>query len=150
MTKPASDTSFTDDVARFYESNLVPLIFRPYADDLAARTMALRPRSVLEVACGTGVVTRALAEALPSDVAIVATDLNQAMVAQGQKVGTRQSVTWRQADVMNLPYAAGSFDVAVCQFGTMFFPDRAAAYREVRRVLRPGGTFLFNVWNGIE
>jgi SAM-dependent methyltransferase len=150
MTKPMSDSSFTDDVATFYESTLVPLIFAPYAKDLAARTQALQPASVLEVACGTGVVTRALAASLPATCTITATDLNEAMVAHAERVGTIRPVTWRQADVKALPYANGSFDVVVCQFGAMFFPDRVAAYREIRRVLRPGGTFLFNVWNCIE
>ena len=150
MTEPTSDRSFTDDVASVYQSTLVPLIFEPYADDLAARARALQPTSVLEVACGTGVVTRALAASLPATCAITATDLNQAMVALAERVGTSRPVTWRQADAMALPYAGESFDVVVCQFGAMFFPDRVAAYREVRRVLRPGGTFLFNLWNGIE
>jgi len=150
LTKPASDSSFTDDVARFYEATLVPLIFNPYAADLAARAQALGPDSVLEVACGTGVATRALAAALPSACAILATDLNDAMVGHGEQVGTKRPVTWRQADVMALPCPAGSFDLVVCQFGVMFFPDRVAAYREIRRVLRPGGTFLFNVWNDID
>jgi ubiquinone/menaquinone biosynthesis C-methylase UbiE len=150
MTKPAADSNFSDDVAAFYESTLVPLIFERYALDLAARVQALRPTSVLEVACGTGVVTRALAESLPTACAITATDLNQAMVAHAQRVGTSRPVTWRQADVMALPYADESFDVVACQFGAMFFPDRAAAYREMRRVLRPGGTLLFNIWSRIE
>ena len=150
MTKPASDTSFTNDVARFYESTLVPLIFEPYADDLAARAQALGPNSVLEVACGTGVVTRALAAVLPSACAIFATDLNDAMVAHGELMGTTRPVTWRQADVMALPYPDKSFDLVVCQFGVMFFPNRVAAYQEIRRVLRPAGTLLFNIWNGIE
>lgn len=150
MTNEPPDTSFTDDVARFYESTLVPLIFEPYADDLAARTLAHRPGSVLEVACGTGVVTRALAAALPDACDIEATDLNEAMVAHAAEVGTSRPVTWRQADVMSLPYEDDAFDVVTCQFAIMFFPDRVAAYREVRRVLRPGGAFLFNVWNGIE
>jgi ubiquinone/menaquinone biosynthesis C-methylase UbiE len=147
---PTTDSSFTDDVAAFYDSTLVPLIFEPYAADLATRTQALHPTSVLEVACGTGVVTRALASSLPAACAITATDLNEAMVTHGERVGTVRPVTWRQADVMALPYANATIDVVVCQFGTMFFPDRVAAYREIRRVLRPGGTFLFNIWNGIQ
>jgi ubiquinone/menaquinone biosynthesis C-methylase UbiE len=150
MTKPKSDSAFSEDVAAFYESKLVPLIFEPYASDLAERAKSLEPDSVLEVACGTGVVTRALASALPATCSVVATDLNDAMVAHGELVGTARLVTWRQADVMELPYADGSFDVVVCQFGVMFFPDRVAAYREIKRVLRPGGTFLFNIWNRIE
>ncbi len=97
MTKPLSDSSFTTDVAKLYESALVPLIFRPYARDLAERAKALEPGSVLEVACGTGVVTRALASALPEECSIVATDLNDAMVQHGQRMGTSRRVTWRQA-----------------------------------------------------
>jgi SAM-dependent methyltransferase len=138
------------DVARFYESTLVPLIFQPYAYDLARRVEALRPRSVLEVACGTGVVTRSLARSLPKESSIEATDLSDAMITHAASLGTSRPVTWRQADVMALPYEDGAFDVVVCQFAVMFFADRTAAYREVHRVLRPGGTFLFNVWRGIE
>jgi ubiquinone/menaquinone biosynthesis C-methylase UbiE len=149
-SKQTSDSLFTDDVAKFYEATLVPLIFESYAEDLAARARALEPNEVLEVACGTGVVTRALATALPNSCEIIATDLNDAMVAHAELVGTARTVSWRQADVTALPYADESFDVVVCQFGVMFFPDRVAAYREVRRVLRPGGTFLFNIWNEIE
>ena len=147
---PPSDRSFSGDVAMFYQSTLVPLIFEPYAEDLAARTRDLAPNTVLEVACGTGVVTRALAAALPASCEITATDLNSAMVGHAESIGTSQPVTWRQADVLELPYDDASFDVVVCQFSVMFFPDRVAAYGEIRRVLRPGGTFLFNVWNDIE
>ena len=150
MVKPESDSAFGDDVARFYESTLVPLIFEPYAEDLARRVRCCEPSAVLEVACGTGVVTRALAKALPATCAITATDLNDAMVAHAESVGTQREVAWRQADVMALPFDDASFDVALCQFGVMFFPDRAAAYREVRRTLRPGGSFVFNVWKRIE
>jgi len=150
MSKPESDSSFTGDVARFYESTLVPLIFAGYAEDLARRVAALEPGSLLEIACGTGVVTRALATALPAGCTVTATDLNPAMIAHGERIGTSRPVTWDQADVMSLPYPDGSFDVVACQFSTMFFPDRVAAYGEVRRVLRPGGTFLFSIWNGIE
>jgi ubiquinone/menaquinone biosynthesis C-methylase UbiE len=149
-SKQQSDSSFTDDVAKLYEATLVPLIFEPYAEDLAARARALEPNAVLEIACGTGVVTRALATTLPAGCEIIATDLNNAMVTHAESVGTSRTVVWRQADAMALPHDDASFDVVVCQFGAMFFPDRVAAYREIRRVLRPGGTFLFNIWNDIE
>jgi SAM-dependent methyltransferase len=133
-----------------YEQYLVPLIFDPYARDLIRRVAAFAPSAVLEIAAGTGVVTRHLAAQLPANVSIVATDLNQAMLDHAASVGTSRAVTWRQADAMNLPFADNTFDVVVCQFGAMFFPDKATAFAETRRVLRPGGTFLFNVWDRIE
>ena len=150
VLKPAGDTVFRSAVAEIYESHLVPLIFAPYADDLARRIAARSPSRVLEIAAGTGAVTRVLATALPPEVPIVATDLNPAMLAQAAAVGTSRPVEWRKADAMELPFADGSFDAVVCQFGVMFFPDRPAAYAEVRRVLAPGGTFLFNAWDRIE
>ena len=129
----------------------MPLIFEPYAADLAAR-LALRPLlgRVLEIAAGTGVVTRAMATALPEAVSIVATDLNQSMLDQAAARGTSRPVTWRQADAVALPFADGAFDAVVCQFGVMFFPEKGGAYAEVRRVLRSGGLFVFNVWDRIE
>ena len=150
MSKPLKVNLFTADVARFYDTTLVPLMFDPYAKDLAARVKALEPKDVLEVACGTGVVTRALASTLPDTCTITATDLSEAMVSYGRVVGTSRPVNWQQADVMSLPYEPESFDAVVCQFGVMFFPDRVAAYQQVRRVLRKGGTFLFNVWTELE
>jgi len=128
----------------------VPLIFEPYAVDLVNR-LGSRPLSrVLEIAAGTGVVTRALASALPESVSIVATDLNQAMLDQASAVGTKRPVEWRQADAMQLPFRDGTFDAVVCQFGVMFFPEKAKAFAEARRMLRPGGVFLFNAWDRIE
>lgn len=150
MNKPLPSNLFTDDVAKSYDSTMVPLFFEPYARDLAARVQALAPNSVLEVACGTGVVTRALAELLPPSCAITATDLSDSMVRYAERAGTRRAVRWARANVTALPYDDESFDVVVCQFGVMFFADRIAAYREIRRVLRPRGTFLFNTWNTLE
>src|SRR5690242_19362411 len=120
-----SDTRFTASISERYESYLVPLIFEPYAtrlvDALPTRGVAV----VIEIACGTGVVTRALADRFDATTTIVATDLNQAMLDQGASVGTSRPVEWRQADAMHLPFESESFDVVVCQFGAMFFPDRA-------------------------
>jgi SAM-dependent methyltransferase len=104
---------------------------------------------VLEIAAGTGVVTRALASALPESVSIVATDLNQAMLDQASLVGTKRAVEWRQADAMQLPFRDETFDAVLCQFGVMFFPEKAKAFSEARRVLRPGSVFIFNVWDRI-
>jgi SAM-dependent methyltransferase len=144
------DTAFTGSVAQLYESHLVPLIFEPYAVDMARRVAARRPRRVLEIAAGTGVVTRQLAVMAEASCEIVATDLNSAMLDEARRIGTARPVQWRVADAMQLPFDEGEFDVVVCQFGVMFFPDKAHAFAQARRVLRPGGVFLFNAWDTIE
>jgi SAM-dependent methyltransferase len=150
MSDPRPDNVFAGSVPKLYESHLVPLIFDCYAVDLARR-VASRPVSrVLEIAAGTGVVTRKLAAVLPPGVAVVATDLNQDMLDMAAAVGTERPVELRQADAMHLPFEDGAFDAVVCQFGAMFFPDKSAAFSEARRVLKVGGAFIFNVWDRIE
>jgi SAM-dependent methyltransferase len=129
---------------------MVPLIFEPYADELVGRLRGINAVNVLEVAAGSGVVTRAMVAGLTKSAAITATDLNQPMLDHAQSVSTAAPVTWQQADVMALPFPDASFDAVVCQFGVMFFPDQAAAHAEVARVLRPGGTYLFSVWDRTE
>jgi SAM-dependent methyltransferase len=150
MSASSTDKVFAGSIPEFYETFLVPLIFEPYAADLANRLAALRATCVLEIAAGTGVVTRAMAATLPESVSIIATDLNQPMLDYAASRGTSRPVTWRQADALELPFADETFDAVVCQFGVMFFPDKASAYGEARRVLKPGGTFLFNAWDRIE
>ena len=150
MSSPQSDKNFGGSIAKFYDEYIVPLIFEPYAEDLARRLATRRLARVLEIAAGTGVVTRRLASLLPEDVSIVATDLNQPMLDLASEVGTARRVEWRQADAMQLPFEDGSFDAVVCQFGVMFFPDKAKAFAEARRVLSSGGVLLFNVWDRIE
>ena len=145
----AADALFAGSIPALYDRHLVPLLFAPYAEDLAARAAALRPRRILETAAGTGIVTAALARALP-EAEIVATDLNQAMLDQAAKRVDSPRVSFAQADALALPFDDDGFDLLACQFGVMFFPDRSAGYREARRVLRPGGIFLFNVWDRIE
>jgi SAM-dependent methyltransferase len=150
MKLSANDSVFAGSIPELYDRYMVPMIFEPYAQDLCERIVPLRPADVLELAAGTGVVTRHLARALPAHVAIVATDLNQPMLDQAQRVGTERPVTWRQADAQQLPFADAAFDVVACQFGVMFFPDKPRAHGEVKRVLRPGGSFVFNVWDRCE
>ena len=136
------DAAFTGSVAQLYERLMVPLIFAPYADDLAARVARAAPQRVLELAAGTGVVTRRLAAQLTGD--LVATDLNTTMLDEAARLGTARPVEWRQADAMALPFGAAEFDAVVCQFGVMFFPDKPHGYAEARGVLRPGGGVAFN------
>jgi SAM-dependent methyltransferase len=142
------DKVFAGSIPALYEQYLVPMIFARYASDLARRLGVIRPKRILEIAAGTGVVTRAMADALP-DANIVATDLNPAMLEQAQSIGTSRPVEWRQADAMALPFDDGTFDAVVCQFGVMFFPDKPRAFAEARRVLKPGGAFLFNAWDRV-
>jgi ubiquinone/menaquinone biosynthesis C-methylase UbiE len=150
MPSPDSDKHFAGSIPELYDQYMVPLIFERYAADLVQRLASRPVTRVLEIAAGTGVVTRKLASVLHEDVAIVATDLNPAMLETAAAIGTSRPVQWRQADAMQLPFANGMFDAVVCQFGVMFFPDKAKAFAEVGRVLCPGGIFIFNVWDRIE
>jgi len=144
------DSKFEGSIPQLYERYLVPLLFEPYARDIAQQVADLKPGAVLELAAGTGAVTRQLAQRLGQAVSIVATDLNLPMLDEAAKVGTARPVEWQQADAMQLPFPDQSFDVVVCQFGAMFFPDKARAFAEAKRVLRPGGHLVFNVWGRIE
>lgn len=152
MSGPAAtaDAVFGGSIPEIYDRLLVPVFFEPYAEDLARRVAALRPRDVLELAAGTGVAARAMARSLPGGVRLVATDLNEPMLARAAAVGAARAVEWRRADALALPFADGSFDAIACQFGVMFFPDVRRGLAEARRVLRPGGTLLFTVWDGLE
>ena len=145
------DHVFAGSVPEIYDSYLVPLIFERYADDLARRVAAAGPLDVLETAAGSGALTRALAPLLARTARYTVTDLNQPMLDRAMaRQGEDRRVAWRQADALKLPFDDESFDAVCCQFGVMFFPDRVAGYREARRVLRPGGRFLFNAWDRIE
>jgi ubiquinone/menaquinone biosynthesis C-methylase UbiE len=147
----AGDKVFAGSIPENYDRYMVPLIFESYARDIARRAAALSPKAVLETASGSGVVTRALAPGLSPDASYIVTDLNQPMLdyaATRQKQDSR--IAWRKADAQSLPFEDAAFDLVCCQFGVMFFPDRPSAYREARRVLKPGGSFLFNAWDRIE
>lgn len=143
--------AFVGSVPEFYDRYLAPFFFEPFADDLITRLVASPRLRVLELACGTGVMTARLLQSLDGEAQITATDLNEAMlsVARG-KLGEDTRVTWRPADATSLPFGDGSFDAAVCQFGWMFFPDKDLAMREVRRTLAAGGQLAFNTWDRLE
>ena len=140
---------FTGSVPDNYDRLMVPLIFRPYAEELARRARALHPARLLETASGTGAVTEALHEALP-DAEIVASDLNQPMLDVAAQRVRSDRVRFVQADAQDLPFADSSFDLVVCQFGAMFFPDKVRGHGEAGRVLREGGHYLLAIWDRIE
>jgi ubiquinone/menaquinone biosynthesis C-methylase UbiE len=146
----ATDAAFAGSIPALYEQYLGSLLFQPYAEVMASRLNDLTQGRVLETAAGTGIVTRALAKALPREVEVVATDLNQAMLDLASGKLQAPNVRWQQADAQALPFDDASFDAVVCQFGVMFFPDKQAGYREALRVLKPGCRFLFNVWDSLD
>ena len=150
MNSPEGDKLFAGSIPELYDTYLVPLIFEPYAEDMAQRVAARSVSRVLEIAAGTGVVTRRLASVLAPNVSIVATDLNQPMLDRAAAIGTTRPVQWQQADALQLPFPDASFDAVACQFGVMFFPDKPKAFAEAQRVLTSGGVFVFNVWDRIE
>jgi ubiquinone/menaquinone biosynthesis C-methylase UbiE len=145
------NSAFAGSIPERYDQYLGPIFFEPYAVDLASRLRLDAGDALLELACGTGIVTRHLVAAFPRGASLTATDLNAGMLAIAQKkIEHTEPVTWQTADACALPFGDDWFDAVVCQFGLMFFPDTALALSEVRRVLHPGGLFLFNVWDSLE
>lgn len=143
----SEDAQFVGTIPAVYDEHLGPVLFEEHAKDMASRVPTTPGLRVLEVACGTGIVTRHLLARLPSDARLVATDLNVPMVEHARAALPEDArLELRTADAQVLPFADASFDVYVCQFGVMFFPDKALALREAKRVLKPGGLLLFNVW----
>ena len=144
----SNDRSYIGTIPEHYDRGLVPMIFVDYAADIAHRAAAGSPARVLEIAAGTGVVTRQLRDLLPAEAHLTATDLNPPMLEIARaKFRPEEQVDFRPADATALPFPDSSFDAVVCQFGVMFFPDKDKSYREVHRVLAPGGRYLFSVWD---
>ncbi|MEO8211144.1 MAG: class I SAM-dependent methyltransferase [bacterium] len=142
--------AFTGSIPENYEKYLGPLLFEPYALDLTERINIKGVISVLEIACGTGRLTKHLRKLLPADVKLIATDLNEAMIDTSKKFIGDEGINFQPADAQELPFEDDSFDLVVCQFGIMFFPDKQKALSEIHRVLRKDGCFLFNTWDKIE
>ena len=150
MTGGGDQIAFSGSIPERYDRYLGDTLFDPYALDLAAR-LPRSARRLLELACGTGIATRRLMEAMPGGATLTATDLSEAMVDYARAhLAAHPPLELRTADCAALPFGAASFDAAICQFGVMFVPDKALAFREARRVLVPGGTFLFNVWDSLR
>jgi ubiquinone/menaquinone biosynthesis C-methylase UbiE len=147
----SKDKDFIGSIPQVYDKYLVPLIFESCAKGLVDRVQAFGPSSILETAAGSGVVIRELAPRLATESTVMVTDLNQPMLDQAARMlkpDTR--ISWQQADALKLPFGDASFDIVMCQFGIMFYPDRITGYSEAQRVLKPGGAMVFNVWDRIE
>jgi SAM-dependent methyltransferase len=143
------ESRFSGSVPAAYDELMVPLVFAPYAGELARRARDFAPRRILETAAGTGAVTQALHAVLP-EAQIVATDLNPPMLEMAAGRVPSDKVRFQQADAQELPFVDASFDLVVCQFGAMFFPDRVRGHSEACRVLRDGGHYLLAIWDRIE
>jgi SAM-dependent methyltransferase len=142
--------AFTGSVPEIYTQYMGPIFFVPFAEEIARRLHGMTTGHVLETACGTGIVTRALRRLLPDPVGIIATDLNQSMLNHAKTLPENERITWQQANAQSLPFANAAFDIVVTSFGAMFFPDRVGAYQEVHRILRPDGRYIFTVWGALE
>lgn len=143
--------SFSGTIPPLYDRHLGPVLFEPYARDLARRMPTHDGARILETACGTGIATRRIVERLPATARLVATDLNQAMLDHAQPaLGADPRLEWRVADAQQLPFPDGSFDAVAMQFGMMFVPDKPLVAREAKRVLKPGGRFVFSNWDSFE
>jgi ubiquinone/menaquinone biosynthesis C-methylase UbiE len=148
-TMAKTDTAFSGAIAQFYDQYFGYPLFGPHAEKVALRVAGLSSGSVLEVAAGTGIATAILAQSLPADVEVIATDLNQPMLDFAATKPELSRVTCRQADATALPFPDDSFDAVICQFGVMFYPNRRKGHAEAYRVLKPGGRYVFNVWDRI-
>lgn len=143
--------TFSGSIPAFYDNCLGAAWFGKFAADLARRLPGDPGGDVLEIACGTGLMTRHLRERLDPRRKLVATDLSEAMLGYARgKLAELPGIEWRQADATKLPVADGEFAAVVCSFGMMYAADRAALFGEVRRVLQPGGLLIFNVWDRVE
>jgi len=146
-----ANASFTGSIPEFYDRCLGPAWFDAFAEDIAHRLSPRPPGDLLEIACGTGLVTRRMRDRLDPEVRLIATDISKAMLDHARaKLGDLKGIEWREADAAKLPFDDRQFGAVVCAFGVMFVPDKQGAFREARRVLKQGGTLLFNVWDRIE
>lgn len=146
----ATTTAFQGAVPQNYDQFLGPLFFEPYAIDLVKRWQTLNVNQVLELACGTGRLTHHLLQILDTDGRLYATDLNEDMLAVAKQKIHDARIHWQVVDAQDLPFDNDSFELVVCQFGVMFFPDKRKAFEEALRVLQPGGTFLFLTWDDVS
>jgi ubiquinone/menaquinone biosynthesis C-methylase UbiE len=142
--------AYEGDIPRNYENYLGPVLFEPYAADLAGRVDAAKAKSVLELACGTGILSRTLRRKLGTQTRLIATDISEAMISYSRSRPNANDIEWKVMDAAKPDFPPASFDYVVSQFGVMLLPDKFAAFQQIRMLLVPGGKFIFNVWDSIE
>jgi ubiquinone/menaquinone biosynthesis C-methylase UbiE len=138
--------TFSGSIPEIYEEYLGPFLFEPFALDLAQRLGNDKEKNVLELACGTGRVTRHLQAHLDESGVLTATDINPEMLTVARQKAPADNILWDVADMANMSYPADFFDLVICQFGLMLVPDKEKALAEIMRVLKKEGRVLFNVW----
>lgn len=147
---PAEPAIFSGEIPANYDHYLGPMLFEPFAVDMVGRLSHDHLKNVLELACGTGRLTRHVAAMIPDEGSLVATDLNAEMIKVAKSKVYSEKVVWQVADAQQLPFKDEVFDHVVCQFGVMFFEDKLKAFREVYRVLQRKGRFIFNTWDSLD
>jgi len=145
-----SVTAFEGTIPVNYDKYLGPILFEPYALDIINRLKNDEIENLLELACGTGRLTRHLVGRIPANGRLVATDLNQAMIDIAKTKVQDEKIEWKVVNAQDLPFADAQFDHIICQFGVMFFPDKQKSFEEALRVLRPGGKYILNSWESVE
>lgn len=146
----SSPFQFTGSIPQHYDDHLGPMFFEPYAQDVGKLIGTSTINDALEIACGTGRVTRHLRNALPSTSRLIASDMSEDMLTVAQNKLAGLNIEWKIVDAQNLPFHDNSFDLVVCYFGYMFAPDKDKAFAEAFRVLRKGGRLLMATWDKLE
>ncbi len=147
---PTPSFVFAGEVAANYEEFLGPMFFEPYAIEVASRIDPASIRLAVEIASGTGRVTRHLRERIPASAKLIASDISEDMLSIAKKKLKDFDIEWKIIDAQSLPFDDNSADLVVCCFAYMLVPDRAKALAEAHRILRPGGMLLFTTWDKLE
>ena len=140
---------FTGEDAENYDTYLGPILFEPYGQFIALQVAAEKPGSVLEIACGTGRVTRQLRKSLPATAKLIASDISGDMLAVAKRELDGHDIEFKVEDAQSLSFPDNSFDLVICQFGMMFLPDKQKGFNEIYRVLKPGGKFMCLTWDNM-
>jgi ubiquinone/menaquinone biosynthesis C-methylase UbiE len=138
---------FTGQDAENYDFYLGPILFEPYARYLASKIDTANVTSVLEIACGTGRVSRHIRKTFPADVKFIATDISNDMLSVAKRELVNKQIDFQTEDAQSLSFGDNSFELVICQFGMMFLPDKKKGFSEIYRVLKPGGKFIFFTWD---
>jgi ubiquinone/menaquinone biosynthesis C-methylase UbiE len=141
---------YSGSVPEHYDKYQGPVYFEPYALEVASRVAPSEVKLAIELACGTGRVTRQLRKVMKPEAKLIATDISPDMLAVAKEKLRDMSIEWQVADAQQLPFENNTADLVVCCFGYMFVPDKVKAFSEAYRVLRFGGQLMFATWDKLE